>query len=334
MTSRSNGQFTITSKEEIFERCEYVNFVDCRINAYPEYIEYNRIMRQPPDFIFIDLDLSDFDNDKTKIDRALKRTLNKLARLGHRPTTLWTGNGYHVYILLDAMVLDQIDIFSKDNFQNLFGTSLCKYYNYSVSELFLKFAKEYFTDGKADPLHHPKFKSCLIRIPDTFNLKCLNRGLTKVESMVKIVQRWDGKRLPIQLLLKDFRRWIVQEEIDENKKQNVKSKSNRNIRSITKDNKIDWIENLIHIPIKDYRKYSVSLILSPYLINVKKTLYYESYHILTAWLSKCDSLRKLDFNPDYLIKSSLNTAISKGIPPMRLDTLKNMNRDLYYNITK
>ena len=71
-----------------------------------------------------------------------------------------------------------------------------KYCGYSVSEVFLNYIKNLFTNGKADPQHKPKFKSCLIRFSNTFNSKCLDKGLGYEESKVKIVQSWNGYRLP------------------------------------------------------------------------------------------------------------------------------------------
>lgn len=75
MTAKSNGQFTVTSKEEIIEKCKQATYIDCRINGYPEYTEYCGIVRQPPDFLFIDLDLTSFNNDENLIDKVLKRIL-------------------------------------------------------------------------------------------------------------------------------------------------------------------------------------------------------------------------------------------------------------------
>ena len=41
----------------------------------------------------------------------------------------------------------------------------------------MQFAEDYFTSGRADPTYWPKYKTCLVRIPDTINSKCLSRGL-------------------------------------------------------------------------------------------------------------------------------------------------------------
>lgn len=85
------------------------------------------------------------------------------------------------------------------------------------------------------------------------------------------------------------------------------------------------IEKLLSMSIEDYIKCSVNLILFPYLMNIKKTTYSNSYNILEEWLSKCNFIKSLYFNPNYSIKLSLNSAFSKGILPMRLETLRDRN---------
>jgi hypothetical protein len=197
MTAVSNGQFSITSVDEIYEKCKQSDFIDCRINAYPEYTEYQGIVRYPPNFIFIDLDLANFlkyNDSKKTLDSVLKNTLKNMSSIGQEyhlpdtsldlqhpqrihhdikpihPTVIWTGKGYHIYIPVSAIILDHQEQFSKDVFPNLFSTYSSKYYSYSMSEVFLKFAKDYFTDGKADPQHRPKYKSCLIQVHSIQNV--------------------------------------------------------------------------------------------------------------------------------------------------------------------
>src|SRR5688500_11863370 len=91
MTLKSNGQFTIYSSEEILNKCKHSDFIDCRINAYAEYTEYKGIIRKSPNFIFIDLDLANFEMDRKKLDLRLKRTLKKIEEYRGFPTVLWTG---------------------------------------------------------------------------------------------------------------------------------------------------------------------------------------------------------------------------------------------------
>jgi len=219
-----------------------------------------------------------------------------------QPTVLWIGNGYHIYLPIQARILDTESIFSKDDYPNLFSNYNCKYSNYSVSDLFLKFAENFFTGGKADPQHHPKYKTCLIRIPNTFNSK----GLAKnEESTVNIIRKWNGYRLPIQILTKDFWRWLTQEEID----QGILNKKNKDSRRNNSDEAtvihIGWIENLLQTPISDYRKYCLWRIVIPYLKNIRKLETDESISVANQWLQNCDNLRKLEFNPLITIKNNL-----------------------------
>ncbi|WP_186434234.1 hypothetical protein [Candidatus Nitrosocosmicus arcticus] len=106
---------------------------------------------------------------------------------------------------IQAMVLEEYELFSKNKFPCLFLNYNGKYSGYLVSEVFLLFSKDYFTLGKADPQHIPKYGNCLVRIPNTCNSKCISRGLSDEESKVKTIQAWNGYRPPIQLLTKEFR---------------------------------------------------------------------------------------------------------------------------------
>ena len=108
-----------------------------------------------------------------------------------------------------------------------------------------------------------------------------------------------------------------------NKKRNIKEGFS------IKSNTIFWIEKLLNSPISDFRKNATNLILAPYLVNIKKLSYQQSFDILTDWLQKCNSFKKLDFKSDYLVKYALTTAIEKRIPPMKLVTLKDRNLELY-----
>jgi hydroxymethylpyrimidine pyrophosphatase-like HAD family hydrolase len=71
--------------------------MDCRMNAYPIFEEGNQLA---PSIIFIDIDGDSVQGS----DKILKQTLKtiKLKLNGGVPTILWTGNGYHVYVVLDA----------------------------------------------------------------------------------------------------------------------------------------------------------------------------------------------------------------------------------------
>jgi len=323
MTFSKPWQFSVSSVKEIFEQCKNSDFIDCRINAYPEYTEFKGIIRQPPNLIFIDLDLANFKMNRKNLDLRLKRTLKKIEEYNGFPTVLWTGNGYHIYLPINAIVLDQESIFLKERFPNLFS-AIGRYSNWSISEVFLKYAEIFFTKGKADPQHRPKYKTCLIRISGCYNSKLLNRGLSKEESLIKIVQKWNGIRIPIQCLLKDFRRWIVQEEYN----QRIESSQRRVLRSITrKSNTYPWIENLLQISLDDHRKYCIFHILVPYLVNVRGLSSEEVKKILGDWLSKCNKENPLNFNHVAEIERGIKYV--RNFRPMSLAKLQTNNKDLY-----
>jgi len=183
-TYKSRGkQFEVFSKEEMIARYEDSNFVDCRINAYPSHTQYKGIQRYPPNFIFADLDLSTF-KSKDSLERALSTALGIIRlKINGIPTVLWTGNGYHIYQPLDSVILEEYEQFSQFE---------------QPSQKFIRFAEFYLTSGKSDPSHNPSFKSCMIRNTGSYNSKYAKYNL------VKIIQKWNGYRPPIRLLLGTF----------------------------------------------------------------------------------------------------------------------------------
>lgn len=282
------------------------------------------------------MDLSNFNDDEKKLDKVKNSTLRKIGQSnGAYPTVTWTGNGYHIYLPIDVPVLDNEYVLYKDKFPNLFS-SKGKYSHYYVSEVFMQFAGDYFTGGKADPNHRPKYKTCLIRIPGTYNSKCLKKGLTKEESTVKVIQEWNGKRVDVESLVHEFRIWLTQQEINLNRIKKKKpvlrklryqystSKKAQN-NSITR---IEWIENLLHTPIADHRKDCLWRIIAPYLLNVRKLSELAASKIMEEWLEECDMVRKLDFE----IRAKIFSIIkgNKGFKPISFLKLKEEFNDLYF----
>ena len=131
-TALSQGrQFIVYSEQQILNECEKASFVDCRLNAYPVYDHSNEdigsikskgstlpkiFLSQAPNIIFIDFDLSkDFDERQKeaiiKLNKMLKKTLSIIEKKLNsycKPTVLWTGNGYHIYIVLNIRPLELI----------------------------------------------------------------------------------------------------------------------------------------------------------------------------------------------------------------------------------
>ena len=316
MTKSIGYQLEVFDKQSVLNYFKSSNYTDCRINAYPSYTNYHEINRVAPTFIMIDLDLKDFDYSKEKLDRELQNTLNKIKQvIGGYPTVLWTGNGYHIYQPMKGFLLEEEEVFTK-------FTGDC---NKDLTSIFMQFAEEFFTNKKQDAQHAPTIKSCLLRIPYTLNSKCKGEEIRAGE--VKIIQKWDGNRPSINYLLRDFRRYLINERIKEVKRQ--KQSKNYSQDTSRSNNIIQWIEKLMQTRIEDNRKFAVWRILAPYFMNIKKLAYEEAFDIIRDWLNKCGSSRKLDFKPDYLIKYNLNNAKRIGYLPIGLDKLKEENNDLY-----
>jgi hypothetical protein len=153
-----------------------------------------------PSFIITDLDLKDCGYSKDKLDRALNNESKRIKDvLGGYPTVLWTGNGYHIYQPLEGFVIEEIDIFAEFVAPN----------EKDLTSKFMEFAEDFLTNKKGDPQHNPTVNSCLVRIPGTINSKC--------KEEVKVIQKWDGHRPPINYLLRDFRRGLINEKVEKQK---------------------------------------------------------------------------------------------------------------------
>ena len=311
----NNKQFLTRSSQEILDSFIESNSVDCKINAYPYLIEYKGVQRYKPDFLFIDLDKNNFKTDKS-FELALYNTLKNIKnKLNGYPTVLFTGGGYHIYQpVYIPTALEYITEFSKFD---------------RPSEQFLRFAKDFLSNGKADKHNNPSFRSCLLRIPGSVN--------SKYNAKIIIIQEWNRIRVPIALdLLEEFRIYSIQKKIDQIvKRQKIwkeRSKNKKNIDVNANDEYFAWIEKLLRTPIPDFRKLVIDLVLSPYLINVRKLSYEESYKIIKEWLDKCNDTKKLDNyrNFEYRINYALTNSLKKQIPPMSIITLKTNYKDLYY----
>jgi Primase X len=328
-TRKSEGkQIEVFSKEEALSHFEKSSYIDCKINGFPSYTEYHGIQRYPPDLIFIDIDRSNFENDK-QFENALSKTLKniKVKLNGAIPTVNNSGNGYHIIQQIECpVILEEIEQFQK--YKDIFF----------LSQEFLRFAEDNLSNGKADPGHHPSFKSCQIRVPNSINGKCLDNREKRLSNNVKVktIQKWNGIRTPLtREFLEDFRTYLEQKITDQennNYNYNYKKNNNNQNQCYSHNNRIEWIEiKVLQTPISDYRKLAVGLILAPYLIVIKKLSYEECYKIINEWLLKCDSVsgRRLDFDPKYLINNSLKTSAKKLICPISLYKLKTNYPSLY-----
>ena len=309
----NNKQFLVRTREEVIDAFIASNFVDCKINAYPYLTDYNGIQRYKPNFIFIDLDKNNFKSErsfKLALSTTLQSIKDKLVDNNAYPTVIETGGGYHVYQpIYCPTALENVIQFSGFD---------------RPSEQFLRFAKDKLSKGKADKQNNPSFKSCLLRIPGSIN--------SKYDTKVKIVKKWNGLTPTIpREFIEEFRTYLIQKKIDAKQRQKILNLRKNKIRNSNNsyyniNYYYEWIdEKILANPFEDCRKIIVDLILAPYLINIKKFSYEESYQVIREWLDKCNSLQKLDNYSNfvnYRIHSALKTATQKGIRPMSLYKIK------------
>ena len=76
----------------------------------------------------------------------------------------------------------------------------------------------------------------------------------------------------------------------------LESDGDRSLQYIAQyeNNKIQWIETLLQIPVSDHRKYALWRIVAPYLINIRKLPYEDAIMIMMDWLKKCDEIKPVD----------------------------------------
>lgn len=315
MTSKTNGQVNVDSKDQMITFFEESYFVDCRVNGYPYHYEKDT-WNLYPSFIFMDLDLSLCSTCKypiRKLDYILKLTLKKIKEeVNGHPTVLWTGGGYHIYqpikIITEDNVKQHLENFSEFN-------EFIPFLRNDLTTEFIRFAAKYFTNNKGDPKHNPSIYSCLIRIPESIN--------SKYNEKVKIIQEWDGVEAMSNSLVLPFLDHLIQVKIEI---EDLRKRENE--VDSTKDNKkIIWIEKLLQTPIPDHRYYCLWHILIPYLKNIKRLSENEVISILTEWLDKCDNLNNVRWRYPQKIKEQLK--YDKGYPPISLDNLKKENSELY-----
>jgi hypothetical protein len=121
----------------------------------------------------------------------------------------------------------------------------------------------------------------MIGIPGSVNSKyVLADGDNNNDAQIEILQMWNGYRPKINLLAGSFYVYLVDQEITGSQKQ--KYHFNMAPSCIT----TRWIEKLLQTQIADYRKSAVSLILAPYLINIKRISYKDAFNIINNWLSQ------------------------------------------------
>ena len=307
-TKPTEGRQTLVySKEEAISYFNGANYLDCKISAYPHwkptivsnFLGIKNAIR--PNLIMIDLDICNFEFNDKMLAQTLQRILKRIKEilLGLKPTIIWSGNGYHIYIPIDVpIILEDVKEFS--NIER-------------VSTKFLRFAEWYLSNGKSDPAHNKSVSvnNCMLRIPGSYNSKeqCVNPE-------VRLIQQWKNDYRPsINLLLGTFLAYLKDQKIKELELQQYGNNNSSHNNTIVDNNYIPWIEKLLQTPIQDCRKLAVWRILAPYLLNVRRLSEEQVYSIIKDWLEKCNRINRLDFNVNLRIKDGLRGA-RKGYFPI------------------
>jgi hypothetical protein len=330
MTKNLNRQIVVHTKEEVLYWFEQANYQDCRINAYPAFLskteerDYDRGVNLnlfSPNILFIDLDAKGFDSNAS-LQRALKQILKNIASLLYdvKPLVLCSGHGYHIIIPVNA----------KEALENFTDFTP---YTTEPSKEFLQFAERFLSLNKADTANNPGFKSCLLRVPYTFNSECIEEG---IDAEVKIFQQWDSsKPLPnIDNLLIEFQTFLAGKKLKAELQENKRKKFNTShVSSYTTTNILPYAERLLSKSISDYRKFAVSLILAPYFVNIQHLSDPEAFCKIKEWLLRCDKVKNLEPSVEYFddyTRKALERARSSGIKSLKFQqTLKVKNRELY-----
>ena len=96
---------------------------------------------------------------------------------------------------------------------------------------------------------------------------------------------------------------------------------------------MNYIEILLKMPLKDYRKSTISLILAPYFVNVQELSDADSFDRIKEWVLRCNEVKELEPSVGYfdeLINKAIRRARDTGIKPLRFEeTLRYKNKELY-----
>lgn len=129
--------------------------------------------------------------------------------------------------------------------------------------------------------------------------------------------------------------FLSDRKLKENLEKEIQVKLKKKILHSNMDtsNSIQYVEKLFTIPIEDYRKNTISLILAPYCVNILNLSDEDSFHRIKQWVLKCNDVKPLeptirDF--DIIIKNAVKRAKETGVKPLKFkDTLQYKNKILY-----
>jgi len=276
-------QVEVYSKEEALNYFIKCNYVDCRISAFGRY----EIEHEKPNLIFVDLD------NKLALDEVLAlfhKTINAI------PLVLNTGNGYAI---IQPIVMKSLQKTILDGKEII-----------DIAKKFLLFSERYLTNSKCDMGNHPSLKSCLIRIPYSYNSKVMKRSFDKEKSQVTIISEWNRTRPTVHHL--PFKKYLRDQEQKMNHYSNYSCKNNDSIK---------YIEKLLDTKPTQGRKRIFALIICPYLVNIKKLSFEECEKTIIDYFD--------GYIPRQLIQYKIKEIQNKGFLPYSLKNMRENDLELY-----
>lgn len=312
------GQFPAYTIENIISAFERSERKDCRINAFP--FNPDGKLQILPSLLFIEVDILDL----SAINKVLRR-MKKILHISH-PTVLFSGNkGYHIIQPMDASKFFE-SAPAPEWFIEAQNKKWDGFAHGAVSE-FLIFAEKFLSGELADDCHRPTIKSCLLRPPGTIN--------SKSNKEVTILQEWDGRRPPVELLLGEYYTTKLAEYNEHKRKElereawQASGSSRTNNFNIEKNKNayFDWYVPLVlETPLPDFRERIMSMVIVPYLRNIKKLPEEEVYEVTEAWLMQCNKLHPLAFDYSLVWQKIRNADLHQYVPMGHIKLLSKMLR--------
>ena len=284
-----NKQVEVYSRQEALSYFAKSNFVDCRISAFGRY----EIEHEKPNLIFVDLD------DKTALHETLALFHKEIDGI---PSVLNTGNGYAIIQPITIKPLQKVTLDKKEI--------------PDVAKKFLLFAERFLTNCKCDMGNHPSLRSCMIRVPYSYNKKCLLQGKSRQESQVTVHSEWNGERPTVKQL--PFEKYLREQEL--------KLRYNSNNHNYKNNGKIKYIEKLLQVKVPSECKQRIfGLIICPYLVNIRKLSFEECEKIIIDYFDGYISRQLIQ----YKIRRDKNTQFL----PYSLKNMRENDPELHHIVS-
>jgi len=192
MTSKSQGQIIVNSKEELLRLIEEANALDCFLQSHRQEDKTKGFLY----IVFIDIDYKDDLNRARKIVNRILHYLNVKYDC-KRPYVQFSGfKGYHIIIPMEPIEINPP----------------------SLTSDFLKFLQLKLSMGYCDEQILGDIVR-IIRLPNTYNSKALAKGQ---DGLVKIIQEWNGEKFDPGLLWEEYKLNKLEEEFQKQNNKKIK----------------------------------------------------------------------------------------------------------------